>query len=160
MSACISKHPQIGGLQAWLPSLLHSPSQPVAYWPSNSTCPEHVFTFSHTPVSETHISVLCLRAAPEAPPLSIPTTHTQLLDPRSFWPAKLQLWSGPAAPQALFATEAASWMAHALAKLKARGTPFFAFVCLKPGTASRACLSWSGSRKGEGDSDLKERVGH
>lgn len=40
--------------------LSSSSSQPAAYWPSNSTCLEHIFTFSHTPVSETRISAFCV----------------------------------------------------------------------------------------------------
>lgn len=101
--------------------------------------------------------------------LSIPTTpylHScktpiapPLLVSWLFWAAKLQLWSRPAAPWALFAKEGASWRPRSFAKLKARGTLGFAFVW--PGTISRACHGQGlGSPVGEGDSDFKEHNRH
>lgn len=77
------------------------------------------------------------------------------------WPAELRAWSRPAVPWALFAKEAASWTPCTFTSPAASSAPFFAFVCLKAGTVSRACLSWSGSGEpcGGGDSDLKEYIG-
>lgn len=73
-------------------------------------------------------------------------THTVVGPPVLVsWPAKLPPRSRSAVPQALFAKETASWMPHTFARPEASSAPFFDFVCLKPETVSRVCLSWSGS---------------
>ena len=98
---------------------------------------ESVLTLSRTPASVSHLSP----QPQQQLLLFIPSTPTHsVVGPLLLvsWPAELQLWSSPAA---MLVKEAAPWVACTFARPEASGAPFFAFVCLKPGTISGACLS-------------------
>ena len=157
--------PQMCGLQPWLLSLSRSTLIASCLLTIQLNRPENVLT-SSTPQWQ---SLSSRPSASAAAPGSAPSTHPR--DPYQHscwpppllvrWPAELRAWSRPAAPRALFAKEAASWTPCTFTSPAASSAPFFAFVCLKAGTVSRACLSWSGSGEpcGGGDSDLKEYIG-